>query len=434
MYPNFRELFYYTLGVDIPALAVVNTFGFFVAIAFVVAAWLLSKELKRKEAEGLIHATKHKVITGKPASVIDMGTSGLLGFLIGWKVLGMIFNMDWEHQSPQQFIVSSQGNIIGGLLFGGLFAYLTWRDKEKTKLPQPKEEMVTVHPYQLVGNITVIAAVSGILGAKIFHHLENWDDFVRDPLGQFSDFFGGLTFYGGLICATICVLWYIRKNGIKPVHIFDAAAPVLIVAYGVGRIGCMVSGDGDWGVINSAYRVDADRNYSTVSLPDTTIKKEIYKYQEHYNDDGQTADEIQYIHFEKPGALSFLPDQFFAYDFPHNVLERGVPLNNTKRERFNNHLPLPVFPTAFYEILMALSIFAFLWAIRKRITTPGMLFGIYLMFNGLERFLIESIRVNTKMPFLGMQITQAQLISSILFIVGVALTAYTYTIYKRKKA
>ena len=432
MYPNFRELFYYTIGIDIPALAVVNTFGFFVAMAFVTAAWLLTKELKRKEADGLLSASKRKVVTGKPASIVDMGTSGLLGFLIGWKVLGMIFNMDWEHQTPQQFIISAQGNIIGGLLFGGLFAYLTWRDKEKTKLPQPKEETITVHPYQLVGNITVIAAVSGILGAKVFHHLENWDDFIKDPIGQFSDFFGGLTFYGGLICATICVLWYLRRNNIKPIHMFDAAAPVLIVGYSVGRIGCMVSGDGDWGVINSAYRVDGDRNFTTVSLPDTTIKKDIATYYQYY--DANSPEEVPYIHFEKPGALSFLPDKFFAYDFPHNVLERGVPLNNTNRERFNNHLPMPVFPTAFYEVLMALSIFAFLWFIRKRITTPGMLFGIYLMFNGLERFLIESIRVNTKMHFLGMVITQAQLISSILFLVGVALTAYTYMIYKRKKA
>ncbi|UPT65636.1 MAG: prolipoprotein diacylglyceryl transferase [Sphingobacteriales bacterium JAD_PAG50586_3] len=432
MYPNFRELFYYTLGVDIPALAVVNTFGFFVAMAFVVAAWLLSKELKRKEAEGLISSSKRKVVVGQPASVIDMGTSGLLGFLIGFKVLGMIFNMDWEHQTPQQFIISTQGNIIGGLLFGGLFAYLTWKDKEKTKLAQPKEETITVHPYQLVGNITVIAAVSGILGAKIFHHLENWDDFIKDPVGQLSDFFGGLTFYGGLICATICVLWYLRRNNIKAVHMFDAAAPVLIVAYGVGRIGCMVAGDGDWGVINSAYRVDGDRNYTTVSLPDTTIKKELATYYPYF--EANSPEEVPHIHFEKPGALGFLPDQFFAYDFPHNVLERGVPLNNTPREQFRNHLPLPVFPTAFYEVLMALAIFGFLWSIRKRIKTPGMLFGIYLMFNGLERFLIESIRVNTKMHFLGMVVTQAQLISTILFLVGVALTAYTYSIYKRKKA
>jgi prolipoprotein diacylglyceryltransferase len=338
--------------------------------------------------------------------------------------------MDWDTQTPQQFILSTNGSIIGGLVFGGLFAYMAWRDKEKTKLAEPKVETITVHPFQLVGNITVIAAVSGILGAKIFHHLENWDDFVKDPVGQLSDFFGGLTFYGGLICATICVLWYIRKNGIKPIHMFDSAAPVLIVAYGVGRIGCMVAGDGDWGVINSAYRVDADRHYSIVQNPDS-IKTDIATYYQYY--EANSPAEVPAIHFEKPAALGFLPDQFFAYDFPHNVLERGVPLNSCNR-KYCTHLPLPVFPTAFYEILMALAIFAFLWFIRKRIKVPGMLFFIYLVFNGLERFTIESIRVNTKMHFLGMVVTQAQLISSILFLIGLAGITYTYFAHKSKKA
>lgn len=430
MYPNFRELFFYTIGVDVPALAVVNTFGFFVAMAFLVAAWLLTKELKRKEVEGLVFATQQKIVTGKPASVFDLATSGLLGFVIGFKVLGMMFNMDWDTQSPQQFILSTDGSIIGGLLFGGLFAYMAWRDKEKTKLAEPKVETITVHPFQLVGNITVIAAVSGILGAKLFHHLENWDDFVKDPVGQLSDFFGGLTFYGGLICATICVLWYIRKNGIKPIHMFDSAAPVLIVAYGVGRIGCMVAGDGDWGVINSAYRVDADRHYAVVQNPDS-IKTDIATYYQYY--EANSPADVPAIHFEKPAALGFLPDQFFAYDFPHNVLERGVPLNSCNR-KYCTHLPLPVFPTAFYEVLMALSIFAFLWFIRKRIKVPGMLFFIYLVFNGLERFTIESIRVNTKMHFLGMVVTQAQLISSILFLIGLAGITYTYFAHKSKKA
>lgn len=429
MYPNFRELFFYTIGVDIPALAVINSFGFFVAVSFLVAAWLLSKELKRKEAMGLVFATQRKIVVGKPASPFDLATSFLLGFVMGYKVLGMMFNMDWATQTPQQFILSTQGNLIGGLALGGLFAYMAWRDKEKTKLPQPKTETITVHPYQLVGNITVIAAISGILGAKIFHHLENWDDFIADPVGQFSDFFGGLTFYGGLIVATICVLWYVRKNGIKPVHIFDATAPALIIAYGIGRIGCMVAGDGDWGVINSAYRIDADRNYTTAP-PTDSIKAEIAANFSFYDSDATTPEEVQYIHFEKPAALSFLPTAFFAYDFPHNVLEQGTPLNNCTRN-YCNHLPLPVFPTAFYEILMALSIFALLWFLRKRIHIPGMLFGIYLMFNGLERFLIEKIRVNTLMNFLGMKITQAELISSILFLIGLGVVLYTYTRHKQ---
>jgi prolipoprotein diacylglyceryltransferase len=63
-----------------------------------------------------------------------------------------------------------------------------------------------------------------------------------------------------------------------------------------------------------------------------------------------------------------------------------------------------------------------LWSIRKKIKVPGQLFGIYLMFNGVERFLIESIRVNTKYESLPFQPTQAQIISVSLFLVGLILT------------
>ena len=429
MYANFRELFYYTLGIDIPALSVINTFGFFVAMAFMVGAWLLAHELKRKEAEGLMGPTKRKVVIGKPASVFDIASAALLGFIVGYKFIGMLVDIDWATQSPQDFMQSLQGNMFTGLLLAAAFGFMAWRGAEKERLPQPKEEIELVHPYQRVGNITIIAAVTGILGAKIFHHLENWGDFVRDPIGELSNFFGGLTFYGGLIVATIAVLWYIRMFGMKPVHIFDSAAPVLIIAYGIGRMGCLISGDGDWGVINSAYRIDDKRNYTIV--PPDSVLKEIPLHYEHYID--ETNKVVDYIYYEKPKALSFLPNWFFAYDFRYNVLKKGIPVKGCRRD-YCNKLPLPVFPTALYEIVMASLIFAFLWAIRKRIKIPGLLFCIYLMFNGLERFTIESIRVNTKIPyFFPMQVTQAQLISSILFLAGLLGIVFLYLRNKKAK-
>lgn len=429
MYANFRELFYYTLGIDIPVLSVINTFGFFVAMAFIVAATLLARELKRKEAEGLMGPTQRKVIIGRPAGVVDIASAALLGFVVGYKFIGMLFDIDWAVQTPQDYMQSLNGNLLTGLLLGGAFGFMAWRTAEKERLPEPKEEIQLVHPYQRVGNITIIAAIAGILGAKIFHHLENWGDFVRDPIGELSNFFGGLTFYGGLIVATIAVLLYIRKFNIKPIHLFDATAPALIIAYGVGRIGCLVSGDGDWGVINSAYRIDDKRNYTVV--PPDSVQKEIPLYYEHYID--ETNNVVDYIYYEKPKALSFLPTWVFAYDFRYNVLNKGVQVKGCNRDHCAK-LPLPVFPTALYEVIMAALIFAFLWAIRKRIKIPGLLFCIYLMFNGLERFAIESIRVNTKMMFLGMEVTQAQLISSILFLVGILAGLYCYWLYNRKKA
>ena len=68
--------------------------------------------------------------------------------------------------------------------------------------------------------------------------------------------------------------------------------------------------------------------------------------------------------------------------------------------------------------MMCLVIFGILWAIRTYIKKPGVLFGIYLMFNGVERFLIEQIRVNPPYKFLGIEATQAELIATALFLGG----------------
>ena len=100
-------------------------------------------------------------------------------------------------------------------------------------------------------------------------------------------------------------------------------------------------------------------------------------------------------------------------------------------EGFGTYLDPGVFPTSFYETIMAVGIFALLWTIRKRLKTPGLLFSIYLMFNGVERFFIEKIRVNAEMDFLGVTLTQAELISTCTFFGGVALAAFVLRRSKR---
>jgi prolipoprotein diacylglyceryltransferase len=62
-----------------------------------------------------------------------------------------------------------------------------------------------------------------------------------------------------------------------------------------------------------------------------------------------------------------------------------------------------------------------LWGIRKKIKIPGVIFGIYLILNGLERFVVEKIRVNTTYSIFGFHPTQAEIISFCLFIGGAAL-------------
>jgi len=74
-------------------------------------------------------------------------------------------------------------------------------------------------------------------------------------------------------------------------------------------------------------------------------------------------------------------------------------------------------PTPIYETTMAFIIFGILWSIRKKLKYPGMMFSVYLIFNGLERFAIEKVRINNEL--FGAGITQAEIISTVLIIIGI---------------
>jgi prolipoprotein diacylglyceryltransferase len=77
------------------------------------------------------------------------------------------------------------------------------------------------------------------------------------------------------------------------------------------------------------------------------------------------------------------------------------------------------YPTPLYETVMGLVLFALLWGIRKKLKIPGVLFGIYLVVNGIERFFIEKIRVNTTYHIGNFHPSQAQLISALLVVAGI---------------
>ena len=374
MYPTISHLIYDLFGVNIPLP--IQTFGFWVAISFLAAAWVVTMELKRKESEGFLSAVKVKEIIGKKLSAQEIISSVLVGFGIGFKGVEALFNYSDLVANPQDFILSTRGNLLGGLLIAGIAFYLKWKENQKTILAIPKEIEKTVHPFELVGNITMIAAISGIIGAKIFHNLENFDTFLADPIGQLMSF-SGLTFYGGLIAGAISVIWYAKKYQINIKHLIDSAAPALMLAYGVGRIGCQMSGDGDWGIDNLA---------------------------------------------PKPEWMSFLPDWMWSYNFPHNVINAGIPIEGCTGN-FCMQLANPVWPTAFYEVVMSITIFGILWAMRKHIKVPGALFFIYLAFNGIERFFIEKVRINNEI-LAGF--TQAEIISFCLVLTGIIGTTYLY--------
>ncbi len=123
-----------------------------------------------------------------------------------------------------------------------------------------------------------------MLGAKLFDICENWSDFLRNPSAYLLSP-AGLTFYGGLICATIAIVIYARKHKISLRHLADSVAPALMIAYAIGRIGCQVAGDGDWGIVNT-----------------------------------------------RPNPIGFLPDWMWSFTFPHNVNEAGVPITGVRRQ------------------------------------------------------------------------------------------------------
>lgn len=367
MYPDLSYFFHDLFGSDRDNwLSIFKTFGFFLLMAFIVAARLLRSELKRREKLGQLHPQKTTVVPGKTVTVYDYIFNAVFGFVLGYKLPYAFANLDkWKEEGAGQVLLSLEGwwwsGVLGALAFGGYYYYLGSKQKKESPVTGPVEH--DVYPSARVGPITMAAAVGGILGAKFFAIIEYLPQFFDDPLKVlFSG--DGLAIYGGLLGGALAVFLYLRSHKISPVPVMDAVAPSLIIAYGVGRMGCQFSGDGDWGV-------------TAKPQPDWW----------------------------------FLPDWVWSYDFPHNVLNRGIPIDGCD-VAYCNRLAEAVYPTSVYEVLMAFTIGAILWALRKRLTPfPGVLFSIYLFFNGVERFFIEFARINDRYNVLGFELSQAQLIA-----------------------
>ena len=398
MYPNLYFAFLDLFGWDLPALKLINSFGMLVALAFLSAHGLLRLELKRLTGLGCFSSSTTKTMVGMAPNPLDIGLQALLGFVLGWKVLYLILNAGELFQGsglPQAHLFSTEGNLWFGVIGAVILAAWRYWEVQKERLPQPKELTTKVEPYELVGGITASAAIGGILGAKLFHLLEYPEEFkafIQAP--SLNAFLGGLTIYGGLLVGGLAVYLYARRNKLHFLRLADATAPGLLLAYGIGRLGCQISGDGDWGIPNPN---------------------------------------------PKPGWLSWAPDWVWAYAYPNNVNAvygprsagyTGKLIDPTVHpwpafEGYGTYLDPSVFPTPIYETTAAVLGFAMLWAFRKRWKTPGKMFAAYLMFNGFERFWVEKIRVNATFDFLGMTMTQAELISVCTFLAGVALWVWT---------
>ncbi len=208
-------------------------------------------------------------------------------------------------------------------------------------------------PHDWVYEMVFAALIGGLVGARLDFLVQNWDQVSDDLLGNiFSG--SGLVFFGGLVGGAIGVLLWARWRGWLGWQLCDAVVIPLIVGYAVGRIGCQLSGDGDYGVAS-------DLPWA-MAYPDGTVP---------------TTEEVH---------------------------------------------PTPVYET----VTMGIGALV-LWQLRDRFP-GGVVFGLYLMLVGGERFLVELIRRNDSVVA---GLTQPQLISLALFAIGAAIVAARWNAARR---
>ncbi|MGB1040177.1 MAG: prolipoprotein diacylglyceryl transferase family protein, partial [Flavobacteriales bacterium] len=301
MYPTLYHFFYGVFGIEIGFLKIIPMLGFWIGIAFLAANWFGARELKRREKLGWLKTSKKTIIVGKPASAIDLIINGLYGFIIGFKFIPL-FYMEGITSDFVGYLMSSKGNLIAGILLGIIMAYWKYREVNKEKLDVPEERIIEIRPHQHLGNITLIGIVGGIGGALIFAFLEQpvalWTKFMET--GNIGDLNGGLTVYGGVILAVLGNVYYFWKNNLSISQYLDALGPTVLLAYGIGRIGCQMAGDGDWGIDNLN---------------------------------------------PKPDWMAFLPDWMWAYDYPNNINNEGIEMANSIFPDYNHRLENLVYPT-----------------------------------------------------------------------------------------
>jgi len=215
---------------------------------------------------------------------------------------------------------------------------------------------------EIASDIIFWAAIGGVLGAKIYYLIENLDKTLSDPMGMiFSG--SGLVFLGGLCGSTLCVSIVLNKRKLSWFVFADLIAPLIMIGYAIGRVGCFLVGD-DYGLPSKLPWAVSFPN----GLPPTTATS-------------------------------------FSLYYPWVDISE-----------FNTEI-ITVHPTQVYESIAGFLLFLFLWNSRNRISRPGNLFYLYLILAGFERFFIEFIRTNEK--YLFSTFSGAQIISIIMIFIGI---------------
>jgi len=217
---------------------------------------------------------------------------------------------------------------------------------------------------ELASAIIVSAFVGGFLGAKLYYVIE----FRQWSLAS------GFVFYGGLIGGTLAVLITVFRSKNPVWSVIDTIGPLLILGYGIGRIGCFLAGDG-------CYGKPGDLPWC-VTFPEALAT--------HFSYQGV----IYYVTANVPGGI---PD--------------GAVLTR-------------VHPTPIYETVISCFSFGLLWLFRRKLECrSGVLFGLTLLAMGIERFTVEFWRINQKYVWL---FSGAQVISLILISIGILLVIYRW--------
>ncbi|NBC07259.1 MAG: hypothetical protein GVY26_08700, partial [Bacteroidetes bacterium] len=169
MYPDLSYIFHDLIGT--PAdnwLSIFKTFGFLLVLAILSAAYILYHELKRKAKEGLFKPEKVKIKVGTPPSTTEIASSGLWGFILGYKGLYAYQNFEALQADAADVLLSTAGSWLGGIILAAGFAAYRYWDGNRKALPKPKVVVKKVYPHDRIGDITMIAAISGVIGAKLF--------------------------------------------------------------------------------------------------------------------------------------------------------------------------------------------------------------------------------------------------------------------------
>ncbi len=381
----------YIFGTHIPSMPP-QTYGAFMALAFVVGIVLARKELARRTNLGIFNQGTKEIEIGKGINWLDVLIYALFAFFVGLKLVGILINKAQFLQNPQEYFVSMNGSVMGGIVASVLAATYIAYMQNKEKLPAIIKKQIVYNVEDRIGDVLVIAMIGGVLGSKILDAFDNPNsmaDFIANPISSLTS---GLSVLGGLWLVSILLIYYAKQNKIKILPFTDSLAPPFFLAYAIGRLGCQFSGDGCWGIPISGI---GKPNW----LPNI-----------------------------KP---NWLPDILWGNTYPHNVNRDGIPIPGCL-EPYCHELPVAHLPTPLYETIFVSILFLILWNLRKHLTPfYGAMTGLFFVFNGVERFLIEFVRVNKRYDHFGFHLSQAQYMSFAMLILGLGIVYWSMVIQKK---